>query len=111
MCAYNHINSEQREENQNVIDDKLDVEKVNYDLEEVMIIDNMNEDDANDMDNEINVANVKCTKCEIEKAKNECEQCGKYFCSTCEIKVNGESVLEFFKDNNFLNCTCNTVHY
>ena len=40
------------------------------------------------MDNEINVGcGLKCDKCEIEEAKNECENCGKYFCSTCEIRV------------------------
>ena len=71
----------------------------------------MNEDDANDVENEINVANVKCSKCEIKRAKNECEHCGKYFCSTCEIEVHGKSVLEFMNENNFLNYTCNTVHY
>ena len=49
------------------------------------------------MDNEINVGcGLKCDKCEIEEAKNECENCGKYFCSTT---------------NNCLNYTCNTVHY
>jgi hypothetical protein len=103
LCAYKHINSEQRKDSLNVSDEKLDVEKVHEDVEEVIIIDKMNEDDANDNDNETNVANVKCGKWDIEGAKNECEQCGKYICSICEIKVHGTSVREFLNENNFLN--------
>ena len=76
LCAYKHINSEQRKDSLNVSDEKLDVEKVHEDVEEVIIIDKMNEDDANDNDNK---TNVKCGKCDIEGAKNECEQCGKIY--------------------------------
>ena len=54
---------------------------------------------------------AKCSNCEVEEAKNECEQCGNSICSKCEIKVHGESVLEFMNDNNFLNYACNLVHY
>ena len=53
---------------------------------------------------------VKCTKCEIEETKNQCENCGNFICSKCEIKVHGVSVLELMKNNDFLNYTCNTVH-
>ena len=59
---------------------------------------------------EVNKENAICAKCEIREAKNECEQCGKHVCPTCEIKVHGVSVMEFMKENNFLNYTCNTVH-
>ena len=59
---------------------------------------------------EMKERNVECTKCKLEEAKNECEQCGNKFCSQCEIIVHGVGVLQFFKDNNWLNYTCNTVH-
>ena len=106
------MHSEQKVDSNNVIDDKLDIKKVNDDVEEDMIIQERN--DAKDMDNEINVGcGLKCDKCEIEEAKNECENCGKYFCFTCEIRVHGESVLEFLNTNtnNFLNYPSNTVHH
>jgi hypothetical protein len=51
------VESEQRKDSLNVSDEKLDVEKVHEDVEEVIISDKMNEDDANDNDNE---TNVKC---------------------------------------------------
>ena len=53
---------------------------------------------------------VKCNNCEIEETKNQCENCGNFICSKCEIKVHRVSVLEFMKNNDFLNYTCNTVH-
>ena len=94
-CVYLH-SVEEKVDDLNVIDEKLDVEKINDDVDKGMIIDDKN-DDTNDMENEIDVGCAqKCSKCEIEEAKNKCEQCEKYFFSTCEIKVLGESVLEFY---------------
>ena len=110
VCSYLHAYSEQRVDNLKVIDDKLDIEKVNDDVEEDMITEEIN--NAKDMENEISVGcGHKCDKCEIVEAKNECEQCGQYFFSTCEIRVHGRSALEFMNENNFQNYTCNTVHY
>ena len=60
--------------------------------------------------NEVQEENVKCSKCEIEEAKNECKRCENFICSKCEIKVHGESVLEFMNTNKFLNYECNLVH-
>jgi hypothetical protein len=94
-----------RHEHENINDD-MEIES-NKDTSDKI----WNEDDPKDMEHEIKVANVKCGKCEIERAKNECEHCGKYFCSTCEIEVHGKSVLEFMNENNFLDYTCNSVHY
>ena len=110
LCAYIHINAEQNVDHLKVIDDQLDVEKVDEDVQEGMIMNKIN-DDTTDVDNEISVeSSHKCDKYKNEDAQNECEQRGKYFCSTCEIQVLGESVLEFFKNNDFKNYTCNTVH-
>jgi hypothetical protein len=46
---------------------------------------------------------IECANCKCDKAKNRCDQCRKYFCTECELKMHGESVLEFFKSYNFLN--------
>ena len=52
------------------MDEKLDVEKINDNVDEGMVIDEMN-DDTNDMEKYINVGCAKkCSKCEIEEAKN-----------------------------------------
>jgi hypothetical protein len=63
--------------------------------------------DTSDHDNEID---KNCANCKFAETKNQCEQCMKHFCSSCEIKVHGESILEFFKGYKFVNYTCNTAH-
>ena len=71
-CVYLH-RVEEKVDDLNVIDEKLGVEKSNDDVDEGMIIDDKN-DDTNDMENEIDVGCVqKCSKCQIEEAKNKCE--------------------------------------
>ena len=51
-----------------------------------------------------------CVNCNSSGAKNQCEQCMNYICSGCEITINGESILEYFKSFKFINYTCNTTH-
>ena len=91
---------------------------------------NENEHEINNQDETVkdmevessNIANIhhvkeideECGNCKSDKVKNECDQCRKYFCKSCEYKVNGEeseSVMDFFKSKSFLNYTCRTAHY
>ena len=52
---------------------------------------------------------LECGK--SDDVENKCEKCEKYFCSECEFKFNGESVMEFYKTYNVVNYTCLTAHY
>ena len=64
----------------------------------------------NPSDNDYNESEKACANCNSSEAKNQCDKCEKHFCSDCEIKVNGESVLELFKSYRFVNYTCLTTH-
>ena len=65
----------------------------------------------NDID-EVSELNIECFKCgEKEEVNNKCENCSKHFCSKCEWRFNGESVMAFYKSYNYTNYTCLTAHY
>ena len=72
-------------------------------------------EDIEYFDTENDIQNIEskfeCGKCKSEQAKNKCDKCQKHYCSECEYKLNGESVIEFWKSKNFTNYTCLTAHY
>ena len=39
--------------------------------------------------------------CKSVKETIQCEKCTKHFCTECQLKVHGESILNFFKIRNF----------
>ena len=93
-CDYLHLNHQEREilDNINVTEnDDLDFELMEND------------------DNEDTPINKKCGNCSCVQAKNQSEKCMSYLCTKCELNVNNESILEFFKSHQFNNYTCNTV--
>ena len=106
MCAYLHIDSEQTVDNQDDINNKEDLERVDDDAKDSIGNDAMN-DDSNAKDNEMNFG---CAHCQSDNIRNKCHQCKNYFCDKCELKVNDESILEFFQSYKFEKYTCSTVH-
>ena len=60
-------------------------------------------------DDDHDEAENTCVNCNSGEAKNQCEQCMNYVCSGCEITMNGESILDYFKSFKFVNYTCNTT--
>jgi hypothetical protein len=51
------------------------------------------------LDDVIDKETKECSNCKCNDANNECDKCGKHFCSKCEYKVSGkesESVINFF---------------
>ena len=53
---------------------------------------------------------LRCENCKSKNAKNLCKKCTNYFCESCELKVNDDSILEFFNSNKVENYICSMVH-
>jgi hypothetical protein len=103
-CDYLHFNSDHQKGKQYDINDKNENENVNekvdHDDNEVMENDNAEHTEINE----------KCANCQSGEVKNQCDQCEKYFCTNCELKVQDASILDLYKSYQFVKYTCNTVH-
>ena len=101
-CAYDH-------DTKNLLKDKPieenDKEKTFHETFDIELesMESTSDDDHDEAEN-------TCVNCNSSGAKNQCEQCMNYICSGCEITINGESILEYFKSFKFINYTCNTTH-
>ena len=93
-CAYLHKSYQEKEKS-----DEKDIEMV--DANEYVRSDNRKEHIGKDL---------KCDNCQSDNAKSHCKKCNKFFCDKCELKVNNESILEFFISQKYENYTCSTVH-
>ena len=121
VCLFpQHTDSVEKGQDQDDGHNEKNVERTGHGVEESVTNESMG-DDNNDVQNEVdkqcdetsdeaNEKHKECTNCKLKEAKNECDNCGRYYCIKGEIEVHGESVLEFLKTNNFLNYSCNTVH-
>ena len=102
-CAYNHSESDSNLFKNN--NDKNEEPRSN-DNESLI----MEPDD--EISIETNKRGQECAKCgKSDDVKNKCYKCEEYFCSECEFKFNGESVMEFYETYNVVNYTCLTAHY
>ena len=116
-CSFLHkLRQIKTVENKNYNESTSDKENMDVDIEtNDETKDDTIYDDENEMDDNINEhksCSAECGKCGTsEEVKNQCSKCGKSFCSKCEFKFNGESVMEFYKSFNFENYTCLTAHY
>ena len=68
---------------------------------------NFTDDDLNVENNKIN---RQCNHCKIKRGRNQCSHSKSYFCENCELKVNGESIFEFFDNFKSDIYTCRIVH-
>ena len=86
----------------------MNVNEVTVDMHDIEEIDdNMLNGTANDAYTDVD---KECGNCQSVTETIQCEKCEKHFCTECQLKMHGESVLIFFKSHNFINYTCNTTH-